>query len=709
MRLTDVFPPIPQVRRLLVTSPDASGQSIDFWIWFLSLQGLANRDEPHVYVDGSSDTRHWLDYYTTAFGLPTERLDDVDAIIEKYRHLVDGYVVYDTTDVIQTQNLALTRAGIESLLPIAPDQEAWMIRHGIPKRDDLRGRFADDWDAAEWAIDNLWPECHKKIYANFCIHRPVGYAMGHGLADFIVRNRGMSLDLPRCRTHRRSLALYRQMMESCDPPGVQMAWHCAWEQEKEYVIAAARHGYFVLCSTGTPNMSIHGGVGDPDASYVQPLPDPKACRVEKEKVYVCFYNSDGDATWAMHNLHSHNWLAPERGKFKFGWGFLPLMVRLMPAALRYYHETKTDSDCFWGPSSGAAYTYSHAWPDDLVDMYLRETRQLLDQTGQNGCNMVNWNLRDWWREVEDEAAVRREQETLTSGPGLVCGLGGSPYAKSYPAGPIPKLHSVHIAGVGRDNAGDIIRFARECPTRPAFMFLFAQISVGIWQQLESELDTFAQHPEIEILSMDEFFLTLQDAVKRGLVGDELYEKTDALAETWLKAPGRHRLPLSERLCEELVDVLNSDVSERRRAIADAAWTQLVSGEVEGVAGDREHFLTYFRGRKPSSDEEEADTMFYVAFTVTWHLARNAVEAHGIYGNHRVQTLNDFRRTCAELVDVTPFEKFFAAWEVWEELGAPSVETTTDWMTGVLEAAHTLRAELGPEPGEQFTNWPPKTI
>ena len=365
MKLDDVFPQIPKVRRLLVTQPDVTGQSLDFWIWFKALQAFANREEPHLYIGDGGYQKHWLEYYVKTFGLPTEELNDVDELIERYKHLVNGYVLYDTKNVIQTQNLAMTMAGQQSVLPIAPDQEAWMIRHGIPRRDDLRGRFSDDWDAAEWAIENLWPHAYKRVYANFCIHRPVNYAMGHGLADFIIYHRGICLDLPRCRTHRRSLELYRRMMSEGEAPGVQMAWHCAWEQEKEYVIEAARNGYFVLCSTGTPNMTIHGGVGDTERAYTQPLPDPETCTADPGKVYVCFYNSDGDATWAMNDLHSGNWLAPERGEFKFGWGFLPLMVRLMPGMLQYFHETKTPNDCFGGPSSGAAYTYSHAWPRNI--------------------------------------------------------------------------------------------------------------------------------------------------------------------------------------------------------------------------------------------------------------------------------------------------------------------------------------------------------
>ena len=719
MEFTDILPPLPAVRRLVVSTPNAAGQGVDFWIWYRCLQGLANRQEPHLYLvqrprpappDGPPDRfceGHWLDYYRRAFGLPAEQVDDPDAVLERYQHLVAGYVLYDNEAVIQTQNLAITRCGLEGLLPISPDQEHWMVRHGIPRRDDLRGRFASDLEAAEWALQHLWPHCHQRLFANLCHHRPFWYALSHTLEDFIVYHRVLALDLPLSRQTRRSLHLYRRLLDSASPPGVQMNWHCILDQEKEYVAEAAARGFFTLCSVNTPNLTIHGGVGDPEAAYTQPLPDRERCRAQADRAYVCFYVSDGDATWAMHNLHSGSWLAPQRGQFKLGWGLLPFMVRLMPGMLRYYHDTRHPNDCFWGPSSGVGYTYSHLWPEPLVHDYLRESRRLLDQTGQHGVNMVNWFLRDWWREVEDDGAVRREQEALRDGPGLICGLGGSPYAKSYLQGPIPKLHSVHIANVGRDNVADILQLLRECPTRPLFLFLFAQIAPGVLAHLAGEMPAFAGTP-VQVVSMDEFFLTLQDAVARGLVKEPLYEKTEALAETWLGAPGRHRLPLCEQLSAELAQIARSDAPTRRRLLAEPAWIDLVSREIEKVAQDREAFLTRYQGRAPVPAEEEADTLLYVAFTLAWTVVRSAVEAQGIYANHRTQCLRDLQRTCGAWLDTTPFERLFAAWEAWES-GVPTVEALAGWCAGAAEAAARLRQRLGPHPGEQFTAWPPPTI
>ncbi len=705
--LTSIFPDIPKVKRLTLSEPLKAGT--DFWIWYRALQGLVNRVEPHLYVirDNNPYERHWLRVYTEDYGIPiTERLTP-DEVLEKYKDLVSGYVVYDNTDVIQTQNIAITLCGLEGTLPIAPCEEEYMIRHGIKKVDDLRGRFADNWDAAEWAVENLWPRCNRRMYANLCVHRSSWHGFCHEQIDYLVYNRAFAIDLPRNRVCRRTLNLFRKMMEIAEAPGVQLVWCCAWEQEKEYIAAAAEFGFFSLCSTGSPNMTIHGGVGDRKKAYAQPLPPEEKCRAEKNKVYVCFYNSDGDATWVMNNLLCENWMDPNRGSFPYSWGFLPLLVQIMPGMYEYYQKTRRPNDCFWGPSSGAGYTYSFLWPEDLAPVYLKESRRLLDQSGQNGCNMVNWLLQDWWREVEDDAAIACEMEYLSPGaPGLVCGLGGSPYAVSYPKGKIPKLHSVHIANVGRDNIEDIVKLSEECKTRPLFLFLFAQIANGIYKQLNDEMYKLKDHPEIEVLTMDQFFLTLQDAVSRGMVGDELYEKSEALAETWLKAPGRHRLPLYVSLTEELADAAHDTPENRRKRISESGYTELVSCEIEGVAQTREKFISFYKGRKLNSEDEEADALFYSAFTVAWGVIRSALEAKGVYANHRTQCINDFSRLCSGIVDPAPFVEMFDAWENWEQ-GTPPIEKTIAWCDKIAAAAKALSAELGDT--SEYTAWPPKAI
>ena len=334
---------------------------------------------------------------------------------------------------------------------------------------------------------------------------------------------------------------------------------------------------------------------------------------------------------------------------------------------------------------------------------------LLNQSEKNGCNMVNWYLQDWWREVEDDEAIQREKKFLQSGPGIVCGLGGSPYATSYPGGLVSKLHSVHIANVGHHTVDDIVAFGEECPTRPLFMVLFAQINPGIWKQIKSEIDDYAKHLEIALLIIDEFFLTFKDAQDKGMIDDPLYEITPKIEETWLRTPGRHRLPICERLTEELIAVANADQPERGRHLAEAMWTELVSREIESVARDREQLLTGYVLRTHFTEEEGADALLYAAFTTARTVVRAAIQSQGIYANHRDQCLEDFKRTCRHLVDVAPFEVLFEAWVSWED-GVPTIEEQAALCEGIAKGARQLRATLGPdESDEDFDSWPPPSI
>lgn len=721
MKLVDIFPQSKTVDRLVVVEPDVEAQPLDFWVWMRSLQGLVNREEPHLYLirdykksekrsNRANHEYHWVDYYGSEFGIPHTELDSIDTLIEQYKGHVDGYVLTDNVHVLQTVNIGITLAGLDGVLPVSLDQEAWMTRHGIPKRDDLTGRWTNNWDAAEWAVNTLWPRCYQRIFGNFCIHRGHWFAHSHEPVDYIVAHRGFALDLPCSRQRRRVLDLYRRMLREGDAPGVQMNWHCAYDQEKEYVAEAAKLGYMTLQTMFMPNLTVHAGVGDPEERHTQPMPEPSECVADRESIYVCFYNSDGDAASVQHSLQNGNWNAGKRGSFKFGWGILPLTARLMPAMVRYFYQTRTENDCFFGPSSGAAYTYSHMWPEGLAEWYLKESRELLDQTGQHGCNMVNWNLWDWWREVEDDDAVRREQEILGA-PGLVCGLGGSPYAQSYPDETAPKVHAVGIANVGRENIAEVLQFAETCPTRPLFMFLFAQISTGIWEQVASEMPLLAEHPEIKVVSMDEFLLTLADAKRRGLISDTLYDTNDEMAEQWLKRTGRHRLPIGEKVTEELSRISHEDPAERRRHLSEAGWTDLVSRELEGVAGNRERFLTYFKDRLPAfTGDEEPDALFYTVFMVSWHIVRACITSQGIYANHRDQCLQDFVRTCSDQCDTKLFEDVFDAWARWEDGYTPPLEQSIAWADALAVETRKLRDALGPDESEDaFASWPPRTI
>ncbi|MGC8839614.1 MAG: GxGYxYP domain-containing protein, partial [Anaerolineae bacterium] len=154
----------------------------------VSLQGLANRQGPRLYLDwgiyddvrarttnevflpediwqakyrsyiGNSDRLN-LAYYEEAFGLHAEPLADLAAAVRAYAPVLRGLVVWDPA-LPDTVNPALALAGLEDLLVVHPDLLPWASDlTGLPVVHDLRGRWRDRVPLYEWAAAELFPRC----------------------------------------------------------------------------------------------------------------------------------------------------------------------------------------------------------------------------------------------------------------------------------------------------------------------------------------------------------------------------------------------------------------------------------------------------------------------------------------------------------------------------------------------------------------------
>jgi len=132
----------------------------DYLKMLTALQGLANRDEPQLYLLGSSSgfaeqngfdpDEYWLDDLSTGGrlldGTTQEVVTDVEDLIDAFSSAVDGVVVWDGA-VPATANLASTAAGVENLLPVRYDATAGsaydllVTQLGLPVKLDLTGLF----------------------------------------------------------------------------------------------------------------------------------------------------------------------------------------------------------------------------------------------------------------------------------------------------------------------------------------------------------------------------------------------------------------------------------------------------------------------------------------------------------------------------------------------------------------------------------------
>ncbi len=107
-----------------------------------ALQGLANRDGARLYLDlGNGWDQKWLDIYAERNALQYERLAGLRRLLERFRDLPQGLVVYDPA-LDGSRYVALTLAGVEDLLPVTED----LLTGAAPS---LRGD--EDWAGMDFA------------------------------------------------------------------------------------------------------------------------------------------------------------------------------------------------------------------------------------------------------------------------------------------------------------------------------------------------------------------------------------------------------------------------------------------------------------------------------------------------------------------------------------------------------------------------------
>ena len=134
-------------------------------VMMYALQGLVNRTGPRLMFDTqfwnfkSTDTI-WRDCYAEKKGIAFETLDDVDAVINRFRDAFVGLVVYDP-DVEQSLYVACTLAGIEDLLSVKQEMaETLTARYADLKVvHDFLGKWQDEFAPLDDAIDELMPRC----------------------------------------------------------------------------------------------------------------------------------------------------------------------------------------------------------------------------------------------------------------------------------------------------------------------------------------------------------------------------------------------------------------------------------------------------------------------------------------------------------------------------------------------------------------------
>jgi hypothetical protein len=598
------------------------------------LQGLVNRKQTRLYMIHPGTDKFWLEYYQDRFAVQVQVVDEPGDAARLFADELSGYIVYDAK-MPHSLNMATTLGALQNALPISQHLEKQIRQIGLAKIDDLCGRWPDLYQAYEWALAEMVPKCNRTLLAQLCVHDPHWPVSTFTNRDYVIANNIFSVDISSSERDKRDTALMRNIYAAYPEGTVVLGWHCVRDKEHEAIGLSSEFGHYGVCTLNTPNLTVHASIRLAAGTvFKQRTVDKKALTV-KDKVYVAYQTTDGDAAWFVKDLIQTDWANPQRGRLKYNWGFLPLAYDLMPGMVQYYFENLQAHDYFVAGPSGATYTYPHLHPDKRK--FLRLSRYYMEKCGLTTVHMTNWNDRDWWQEVDLPDFHAALRENLPACFGYVRGMGESAFENHYVAGGKPYIFCGEGIHKGSDIYQTMRNFIDACPNRPLFIYNLVNHSVPM-DAIATAMARFPQQ-EIELVHLDELLLLIEKAYEEGRISEELYPVKDGLRqimsdEAQQAWPGFHAQLIESR----------RQYDRGETAYVDAIRKQPIGLEAI-AAGD------------------------LLAFATIWHsmqLVKLTLEGNGIYVNHKPSATEQFLRRFDHLPDVSVVAELQALWDNWQK-------------------------------------------
>ncbi len=384
----------------------------------MTLAGIVNRDSARLYLqnvyepwsDNQTDER-WATIYRTRGNVTFDVVTSDTVLVNRFRSFIRGGIRYDysryfgnfpgQTFMWQGEYAALI-GGLTDRLPLTMNQ--W-VRYRLPIDDSVLVTDAFDGDSAawvpgkldtaslawnnpsllteesryltllDWGIRTLLPRCNPRE----------GYI--REITDFTVQRRMFQLNLagtsdlkidsiPAAR-----FDLIERMVTFLHAQNPSSIVHLyGWVQPEALVQWLAYFGAS-FHETLLANLSWHDTFPAAVRSFAPPsqvCPDTVQVR---DKYYLLFLSSEGDASNWVFSLQSGAWLSPKRGTVPMGWGWNLHLLSLCPFVAGYYYDTATPNDGFVSVLTPLGYSYPDYWQDDVFQSAVDSSRDLMQRFG----------------------------------------------------------------------------------------------------------------------------------------------------------------------------------------------------------------------------------------------------------------------------------------------------------------------------------------
>ena len=474
-------------------------------VLLISLQGLANRDYPRIYLEYPT---HWqwetvrplIGFMERRHGTKFSRLslNDADAALARFSQYAKGYVVWDR-QVRTSVNVAFTAAGVLDALVVSEELIPLAEKHGLKPLEDLRGIFRgkSDFEIYSWAVAKYWDRCSRDYYAVLGGH--AGMEMQPGVADFAIMQRAFCADLSANPKHADELGLLRSLLSKQNPTSTVIGWH-SYGKDTE-----GQH----TTLTGNLGLKMEGLHNLPNVSYTCQIPltpdfkfannhnvAPDAKLQAEKKVYL--------AALATDSMGIGTWTKPGRGEIPYGWQVLMGWLRLNPVALQFFYEDKSPNDYFVGGLSGPGYMYPKSIPADKFPPLMKDARELMAQLDLQVMEIMDYsegNRHVGNTDLTKEVVDRYYQE-FPDAIGFINGYGSARTFDLRDGKPLISYdYYLDVNRPVEKAAADLEELIQLNPQRPYFLLIHIRESNTI-EKVKQIIDSLTE--PVEVVPVDVF-------------------------------------------------------------------------------------------------------------------------------------------------------------------------------------------------------------
>gem|GEM_PF-2432003 len=382
-----LFPKMPAATNVYVVN--IHQDSGDAWMTAWALQGLINQKSAEVYLINNPWDRDQLNDCGKPY-IELPRLTGTNAglrtLFQKYQGQVKKMFIYDP-DKDWTWYLALMSGAQQDGIPVIESIKDELISEFGWKGEmiDFRNRWANRIEAYDWALENLMPNCTKKVVFATGNRRldPKAARIGNPITDYAVASKGFVFWLDFNTERGEVQKIFRTPGYGV---GTSLMGYGSTGDECNYVANPFGIGYVVseLYANGSFWSSF------PNKTYTQA--PGKAIKAEPGKIYACISWSDGDNLEYDQNPLYKYWHDPARGTIPVATPLAPALQELNSPLLDWYYSKMTTNDQLEADPSGFQYIFIEYFNNNLFPAWCKLNRVWCADAGFH--NARPWMVRN---------------------------------------------------------------------------------------------------------------------------------------------------------------------------------------------------------------------------------------------------------------------------------------------------------------------------